>query len=381
METSHFWNRLVYGLVLLLVGSCVDPYKPPAISAPNKYLVVDGHLNGGTGITTLKLTRTQNLSDFSAPTPELKALLQVEGESGGVYPFVEAGSGVYTLTAILAFGQNYRLRIKTSAGGEYLSDLITIKQTPKIDSVSWAVENNGVQLYANTHDPTNNTRYYRWEYEDTYEIITPYYSPFEYKNGKVIDRVVTNINHCWRTQPSTNIILGNTARLSQDVVQKAPVLFIPASSPKLAIKYSFLLKQYAQSAESYTYWQTLQKNTEQLGSLFDPLPSQIAGNMHSLKDATEPVLGYVDGYSTEQLRVFVDRPAQLPFYLIVSGYESCHLDTLPLPESRSPLSAFIGPGGGYNAVEYLGPNMYLGAAVSCTDCTNLGTTTKPSYWP
>ena len=368
--------------MLLLIGSCVDPYRPPAITAPNRYLVVDGYLNGGSSSSVVKLSRTQNLEDFSAPTAEQKAIVQVEDEGGMAYPFTEGANGSYTLTSpTLVFGRTYHLRIKTTAGSEYLSDAIVIKQTPKIDSVSWAVENNGLQIYANTHDATGKTRYYRWEFEDTYEIVTPFISPYELVNGQVVARTETDINHCWRTVASTGIFLGSSIRLTQDIIQKAPILFIPASSPKLWIKYSFLLKQYAQSAEAYAYWLNLQKTTEQLGSLFDPLPSQVGGNMHNVKDATEPVLGFVDGYSAEQLRVFIDRPAALSSNLIVTGYENCALDTVPKPGSKLPLSAFLNTSGGYNAVIALDKGLYLATATTCTDCRTLGTTTKPSYWP
>ena len=382
MQIRKLWRQVLYGLALLGVGSCVDPYRPQEISAPNRYLVVDGFLNGGSEASVIKLSRTQNIQDFSKPTPEAKATVRVESEGGIAYPFTEGPSGTYTLNASpLTTGRNYRLRIKTSDGNEYLSDLITVKKTPKIDSLSWDVQNQGLQIYVNTHDATNKTRYYRWEYEDTFEIQTPYQSPFELVDDSIVGRQVVNINRCWQTRASTNIIIGSTARLTQDVLQKAPILFIPGSSPKLWIKYSLLVKQYAQSPEAYAYWESLQKNTEQLGSLFDPLPSQLTGNIHNVNNASDPVLGFVDGYSVEQVRVFIDRPASLPRYLIETGYESCKLDTLPLPLDPTPLKDWLGPSGGYNAVEYLGKGLYLAAAVGCTDCRNRGTTTKPSYWP
>ncbi len=163
------------------------------------------------------------------------------------------------------------------------------------------------------------------------------------------------------------------------MLQNAALLFIPASSPKLRIKYSLLVKQYAQSPEAYAYWQTLQKNTEQLGSLFDPLPSQAAGNLHCLTNPAEPVLGFLDGYSTEERRVFIDRPAELPLNAVVTGYEYCPLDTIP--KDRQPLSAFLGPGGGYAAIANIGGGRYTATAVSCADCRAIGTTTKPAYWP
>ncbi|RYF55980.1 MAG: DUF4249 domain-containing protein [Cytophagaceae bacterium] len=359
MKTVNFRRWALYGIGLLLIGSCVDPYRPPQIEAPNRYLVVDGFLNGGTGSSTIKLSRTQNLSTTGKPLAETKATITVEGGGGEKFSFIESATGTYTLAnTTLPVGKAYQVRIKTQVGGEYLSDPITIKQTPKIDSLSWEVKNDGLQIYVNTHDAANKTRYYRWEYEDTYEIRTPYQSPFDFVNGRVINRVSPPVNQCWRTQTSTSILLGSTARLTQDVLQQAPLLFIPGSSPKLWIKYSLMVKQYAQSQEAYAYWENLQKTTEQLGGLFDPLPSQIGGNMHSLANPTEPVLGFLDGYTTDQVRVFIDRPLTLPYSLLRTGYEQCRLDTIPKPGEKPPvpLSVLLAPGGGYIAIEQLIPN-------------------------
>ncbi|MEZ0542081.1 DUF4249 domain-containing protein [Fibrella arboris] len=385
MTTFTYKRWALYGILLLLIGSCIDPYRPPQITAPNQYLVVDGFLNGGLGNSVIKLSRTQNLSATTKPVVETKAVIKAEGVSGETFSFVEGATGTYTLANTnLPIGKSYRVRIKTAGGSEYLTDPITIKQTPKIDSLSWAIENDGLQIYVNAHDATNKTRYYRWEYEDTYEIRTPYESPFDYVNNRVVMRTSPPVNHCWKTQVSTAILLGNTSRLTQDVLNKAPLLFIPGSSPKLWIKYSLMVKQYAQSPEGYAYWENLQKTTEQLGGLFDPLPSQISSNVHSLTNPTEPVIGFLDGYTTEQVRVFLTRPLDLPYNLLRTGYEQCKLDTIPIPGEAPPvpLSSLLSPGGGYIAIKELTPNVqYLATGTHCADCRDIGTTTRPSFWP
>lgn len=366
----------LFATLLLLIG-CVDPYQPPAITAPNRYLVVDGLLT--TDTSRIQLSRTQNLGESTKPSPELGATVRVEETGGAAYTLADKGQGLYALeSARLVVGRTYRLTIRTKAGGTYQSAPITMKATPAIDSLTWAVENSGLQIFVNTHDPANRTRYYRWTYEDTYEFYTPYLSTLDFVNGRVVQR--EPVNHCWRTAPSTAIVIGSTARLSQDVLQRAPLLFIPGSSPKLNVKYSLLVQQYALSAEAYAYWLNLQKTTEQLGSLFDPLPAQVVGNLTCLTNPDEPVLGFVDASTVVQRRVFIDRPAALPRNLIRTGYEGCFVDTIPKP--RQPLSAFVGLGGGYALIQNLERDgLYLGVATPCADCRDRGTVVKPSYWP
>ncbi|MBO0934847.1 DUF4249 domain-containing protein [Fibrella aquatilis] len=380
MQKQAQWLRWLQGAMLLTVGSCVDPYRPPEIASPNTFLVVEGNLNGGTGSSTIKLSRTQNLANANKPSPEQKATIRLEGTP---YSFVETTTkGTYTLaSATLPVGSKYQVRIKTGDGKEYLSDPITMKQTPKIDSLTAEVVGNGLQIYVNTHDASNKTRYYRWEYEDTYEFYTPFESPLEYVNKELIQRTGPPINHCWRTETSSTTLLGSSARLTQDILQKAPLLYLSATSPKLNVNYSILVSQYAQSAEGYAYWENLLKTTEQLGGLFDPLPSQVGGNLHCVTNPTEPVLGFLDGYTTEQLRVFIKRPPALSRNQIRTGYEGCFTDTIP--KEKQPLDVFLRPGGGYNVIRPVegSSTSYVATGVACTDCRDRGTIVKPSYWP
>ena len=58
--------------------------------------------------------------------------------------------------------------------------------------------------------------------------------------------------------------------------------------------YSINVKQYALSHEAYLFFEKIKKNTEQLGSIFDPQPSELQGNIHCITNPAETVVGYVD---------------------------------------------------------------------------------------
>ncbi|MGA0557033.1 DUF4249 domain-containing protein [Larkinella sp. VNQ87] len=378
-------KKYFYILVALWIGSCVDPYRPPAVEAPNTYLVVDGFLNGS-GASTIRLSRTQNLLEGQKPPVETKATIRVEGQTGGSQAFTDKGDGTYTLTeGNLQFGQSYRVRIRTANGREYLSDYVTIKRTPQIDSVTWYPGADGVQFEVTTHDPTNNTKYYRWEYEETWEYYTAFYSVVDYVNKNFVYRS-ENINHCWRSNNSTGIFVSSSVKLTQDVINKYPLVYVShVASNRLRVRYSLLVKQYALTAEAYEYWENLRKNTENLGSLFDPQPFQVLGNIRSVTDPNEPVVGYLSGYSVEEKRIFV-ASSQLPPWRIPSGYESCVPDSLPLVATREKPSAFEMAELGYVPIDELRPpngGPVLGYRMSsafCVDCRTVGTNVKPSFW-
>ena len=94
MKRSH----LIYFLIITLtVICCKKVYQPPAVTAQNNFLVVEGVINTGTAaITTIKLSRTRSLGDTSLSLrTEKGAQVQIESESGNTFLLSDKGNGVY----------------------------------------------------------------------------------------------------------------------------------------------------------------------------------------------------------------------------------------------------------------------------------------------
>ncbi|MBJ6118873.1 DUF4249 domain-containing protein [Pontibacter sp. BT310] len=378
------WNKTIGWLMMLLVSSCVEPYSPEVLEGPNSYLVVNGFINTN-GPTTVQLLRTQNLKEETLPPAETNAIVQVESENGEHYRLYEAGNGNYTIDNLnINPASKYRLFIRTRDGKEYASEYVEVKHTPAIDEVTWEPVDNEVQLYVSTHDPNNKTRYYRWEFEHTWHYRAAWGTTLKYVNGRIElrDRNDPDIYNCWASEYSTTIELGNSIRLSQDVISKYKLLAIPYNSEKIGVKYSILVKQYALTREAYAYWETLKKNTENIGTLFDPLPSQLTGNIKSLTDPNEPVIGYVTASTMQQKRIFIDSkdlPRDWRTFI-----PRCTIDTMLLANS-TPREYFEG---GYVMPVYevyppnggMSPIGYSYATVGCVDCRTRGTNVKPAFW-
>jgi hypothetical protein len=361
----------------LLLSGCLQPFTPPEISGGRGLLVVDGFLNAGGDTTVIHLMRTQNLADSAAPPPEGQAQVTVEGERGDIYRLTETRAGRYVLPgAPVSPDQQYRLRIRTS-GGEYLSDYVPVKRTPPIDSVNWEVTGDGVQVYVNTHDPAADTRYYRWEFTETWEFNSPFTLWYMYEKG-TLRFIEENTTKCWQSETSPRIALGTSARLSEDIIYQYPLLVVPANSEKHQIRYSVLVKQYGLTREGYDYWQNLKRNTEERGTLFDPQPSQMSSNIRSVNNPEEPVMGFFSAGSVAEKRIFIRRN-QLPIgWLRITGYETCQIDTLTyvdnppevLEEKTFPVfGQILGPAGGY-----------LTSDVYCVDCRLRGDNKQPAFW-
>ena len=143
------WKIITYGILLLLFSGCKDPYNPAILSSNTSYLVVEGYINGN-GITSIKLSRTRNITsgDTANHVNELNAIVTIEDQTNAAYPLIEEGNGIYTANTFLNPANQYRLHIHTSGNREYVSDYVPYKQSPPIDGMGWHFKGNDVQVYA-----------------------------------------------------------------------------------------------------------------------------------------------------------------------------------------------------------------------------------------
>ncbi|GAB3231382.1 hypothetical protein GCM10027346_17820 [Hymenobacter seoulensis] len=376
-RVKHF---LIWLLVALTLPSCLDPFEPEVEGTPEGYLVVGGFINLN-GITTIRLSRAQGVANAAAAAPETKATVTVWDDAGASFALSEQAPGSYSSALLtLSDARKYQVRLRTSAGREYASELVVAKSAPPIDSISWAVENRGVQLYVNSHNPTNNSRYYRWTYAETWEFQSAFRSSIEYVNGTIQERT-EDIYRCWGSANSNTLLLSNTVRLSEDVVSEFPLVLLPRNSVKLRYKYSVLVRQYALTPEEYAYWELLKANTESLGGLFDPQPTQLTGNVRCLTDAAEPVIGYIGAGAVTEKRLFI-ASTELPDIRYETGYGGCRdIDTVLVKDAST---AFASPAylPLYNI--YIPQTSiligYAAATAECTDCRRRGTNVRPDFW-
>lgn len=367
--------------VTIACSGCKEMYKPDIISSDNSYLVVEGVLNAGNGPASIRITRSFKLDDTARLQGERHAQVTVEDRNNNARTMTMTTDGVYTSAGLnLTYNEDYRLRIRTAGGKEYLSDFVTAVRTPVIDSIGFRQNEEGVQVYVNAYDATGNTRYYRWDYDETWEIRSYYYSLYKYVNNQVVERMPTdNVYVCWKYNNSKNIIVGSTASLASDAIIRKPISFIPNGAEQLAIRYSILLRQYAMDKKGYEFFELMKKNTESLGTIFDAQPSEIRGNIQCISDPGEPVIGYITASSIEEQRYFINT-TQLANWRF---FEDCP-STL-IPNNPDSIKAAYDGGLSIYTAEFgtfgVRPISYYFSYKKCVECTARGgDLQKPSYW-
>lgn len=373
-----------------LVMTCIEPFDPPKSGFEN-LLVIEALITDSHEPQTVHISRSIPL-DTTFYVPENAATVKIFDDAGNEYRLEPAGNGIYT-TPWPDFqavpGRSYQLEVTTENGDLIRSDPVIMGKTPDIDSVSWEISSRlndegedipGVQIYVSTHDPENQTWYYHWQLEETWEFHAAYHSFYQWSANGWVEMRPENIYTCWSTHLPDKILIGSSSKLTEDVIARLPLLYVSSdASNRLSRKYSLLVKQYALSESAWLYWQQLKKMNENMGSLFAPQPTAVTGNLHDDSNKGKPVIGFFDVSAVKTKRIFISKE-ELEDMDVYSGYQGCKKDTL--------LNAQIP---GYYYKDYMNPvdevtnDMgftigYYVSSIECTDCRLHGTNIKPDFW-
>ncbi|HEY0054869.1 MAG TPA: DUF4249 domain-containing protein [Pedobacter sp.] len=333
-------------IITICFPSCKVPYEPVVDKSSQDLLVVEGYINTGGGPITIKLTRTLDVKTPPSADGETGATLKIEGEDGSSISAVTNSSGLATFATTLNNPQRYRLLITTRSGRRYGTPFLENKQTPEIEQIGYKADSVGIQLYVNTEDKTASTRYYAWAFDETWETIAAFV------RGPALNPPPRPI--CWPTAKSTSIYIASSLNLSADRINEFPLVFIDGKSEKLSRMYSINVFQYGLTKEAYDYLGKMKKNSEQIGSIFDPQPSYLTGNIQCISDPSEKVIGFISCGVIREKRVFIS-PSEIS--KINSNWIFSHPCNflIPLPDPPPPY-----------------PEL-------CYTCE--GTRIRPSYWP
>jgi hypothetical protein len=364
----------------MVVAGCSKPLELPDTKPDTSILIVEGDIVTGNNLeNTVLLSRVRSLQD-TTPAPVANCRVQVVSGDGLQWELNDLNSGKYVANLSLPQDKQYKLRVTTTDGAIYESAIQSSKPAPPIDSVTFRQETpqSDVVIYVHTHDPSNNTRYYRWVAEETWERHSKYESFYDVVNGRIQPKAFGDQNfRCWKSAIVPNIAIANTNALAEDVVSYQPITSLSRDNEKAYVRYSILVKQIALTRESWDFWNILRKNTELTGSLFDPQPSQYVTNVSCTSDPKRKTIGFISVSASTEARLFI-----LNSQLGIWPYED--------PNSGCSATEFSSA---FAAEDYLraNPNLMVayyitggGYALSSPPCVECrltgGDTVKPSFW-
>ena len=367
----------------LIIAGCVEKFIPSVVETQFN-IVVNGLITNQPEVYIVRLSWSIPLG-INTTVALGGCDVTVHDDLGNSYQFAESSiPGTYlsdSTTFQGVVGRIYTLHINTNNATpthhSYQSLPVEMKAVPPIDSLYYekviikesTLSSNveeGCQIYLNTFDPGGTCRFYRWDYSETWKFYTPYNPNNIYPN-----------QICWISNNSKNIEVKSTSSLSEDRLNRYPILFISNLTDRLSTRYSIIVNQYSISENEFAYWEMLEDISEDTGGLYDKIPFSIPGNMLCVEDPREQVLGFFSVSSRTSKRIYIDEN----FRGLVNLYRYCPDDTF----RRDP--NIPGRISGLNEYRWLIIDDYREKGYvwttndrGCVDCTVRGTTTRPDFW-
>ncbi|MEL6122687.1 MAG: DUF4249 domain-containing protein, partial [Bacteroidota bacterium] len=284
-------------------------------------------------------------------TPISGATVVVRSDAGEAFRFIEDidDPGVYMLTAQGTPGQQYHVEVTLPSGELITSEPTTILQPTPIDETYFNITADGeinnsgnfvttenVNVFLNTSFEDTDRPYLRWRVEGVYEFQELYAGAFNPRKCYVQDNLDIN-----------NLKVVNTSDISGTELRDQPI-FTTALNRRFNVIYCAHIRQLRISEDEFEYWTQVDELINIDGTLFDPPPASIQGNLQNESNPTKPVFGYFSVVSQSSTRMFID--------VTTEGF---------FAESNcTTLSFRVNP-------------------PECSDCEliNRSTLEKPAYWP
>lgn len=312
-------NNLIYlALIVFLISGCEDIYTPEIEVVPAR-LVVESHITNDLSQNFVRLSMSRDFYNFDTPETVKGAKVELLESGGTLLQGIETGDGYFTFLTAPAVGKKYTLRIKHQQDS-YESDPVIMPPLPQIDSLytkhkiekSYRTDSYGIPNLVETPSReilidapiSAQLSYYRFYY---HAIIQWTYNPPSvfgppppswYGWKSVYDIGAFNLAGPKEFSVSEKISTHPVLSLSYNGNQYLD------SVTQLPSGWIVILDEYGLQKESYDFHARLNSQFSAEGSLFDPMFTQVYGNIHCTTDHSKIVLGFFDLNSYRQYRYF-----------------------------------------------------------------------------
>lgn len=368
-------SKIIILSLAATAASCISQFTPDIVSQSD-YLTVNGLVTDENRRYSVILGISHPLDEAAVEKPAAKARVSVSDDLGNTYNFTEKSPGKYLSDSTVFTGQAGRSYVLSVVfnGKQYSSSPSTLQPVPQIDSLGYELYDHEIntsgemekvtRVTLNTLDPAGRCHYFRWAFEETWEIHLPFnYLPRE-------KRI------CWVSELSHNILIANTEALSEDRVTDFVLTTYNNSTDRGMYKYSMLVKQYSMSREEYEFWDKIKTISQNTGGLYDVTPVSVNGNIQCITDPSEAVLGFFSVSGVSNKRIFINDRLDTPDHYTdkcVTDYVAPNPSLPGLGTLYYILSETVIPG-------TESPAWAITTRIGCTDCAYMGSNVKPDWW-
>ena len=309
--------KLVCILVLaIFLSSCEEVYHP-AIKTAGGQLVVEALITNDSTQNFVHLTRTTGFYSVSTSQIVTGAVVKLVDTNGNMLQGVESTSGMFGFKKTPQVGQRYKLQILTQ-GDLYESETVAMPPIPVIDNFYSARVDKKEYVTNASGVPVATTVTGQELYLDA--PLTAACSNYRFDFKAVVEWVYVVPNtpipptiFGWQTlyDNKTYNLAGQKKFSQSGRIEKQLLMMLPYDTYGLiqlgasVAGWIFTLRQYGTTQGSYDYHEMLNSQLTAQGSLFDPVQTQIYGNITCKTDSSKIAYGYFDLNSTRQYRYYV----------------------------------------------------------------------------
>lgn len=340
MNICKVHNIVVCIAILIAVCGCVEPFEANTEGFLG-LLVIDAKLTDEVKHHVVLLSRARPFETDSI-VPEPNASVKVVDDMGVEFDFEEKNTGTYVSINVFNAEPNhsYQLVVALEDGSSFISESVLTPKESEIGQLyaEHDIQDNaeeGVAILLNNNHNDVVSKYYRYEYEEAFKIVAPYYSPFEFNvkrfasleeidvdlnegivyapirgNGITdlffitITARTKNVSICYTSRKSKNLVLGNSDIGIGNLSSRFLIRFLDRDDYAISHRYSVLVKQLVLNRDAHAYYNDLNKFTSSEDVFTQIQPGFIEGNIVGLKDPNQKVLGYFEVASVSEKRLF-----------------------------------------------------------------------------
>lgn len=394
---KRYITFIAASLIAFFVINCKEPFEIENNDFESA-LVVESTITNELKYHEVKLSET-NYLDAEGEIVVNNAQVWIEDSNSNTYNFTYDTDGKYISNDEFNAVANttYTLHINNN-GKLYKSSETVLSPEAELSDVyaqlSTLNDESGIYVFVDVDNPTGNSQFFRYEFEETYKIVAPnpstldftltdsYPGEYEIETFPRTDEIET----CFSTKVSSGIIQASTEGLNNNTISLFPVHFIASDDYKIRDRYSIIVKQYAQSLESYSYYKILKELGDSQSLLSQNQSGYISGNISSENNSNEKVLGFFDVASVSSKRIFFnyqDFNLAKPQYLV-------ECESIELDYNDNASEIFDGDRNERTYLKYLlstgyvilfsENTIYQIIGPYCGDCTSFSSNVVPEFW-
>lgn len=322
-------------MVIALSGGCVDVFQFELATDTSNKLIINGGITTLPGPQEIRVFRAQGFGEsLSEPFAVHDATVYVEDDLGMRYDFslqsddlqkmfcldLERDLGPNNLDLARNYryvsgeefrgvaGRSYTLHVKLADGTDIISTpqllrpAIPIGELEATYVTDQAINEAGTEvprdrwIVSATLDPSptdGDERYLTWRYRGTFRIQTNPELFCDFRDcGTPGICIPQCCDQCWVTEYGQTLISTSAAQVNNLGDQGLVVATIPIADRHTESVYHLDLYQYRIAREVYEFYESLDQQLTNQGSIFDPPPYDEPSNLTYADSRDEPILGY-----------------------------------------------------------------------------------------